>query len=177
MEWRWKDLKELKATISQYEDSLRRARVPLEETLASRGDQSNTKAKGAMAITSVADDTPPVSTMPEPSTAPPGEEQTHSMEVDDEDDCQPPASPVFHMEDKLLMGGDVVGVEGSHLLKAVMAVMRVPPFRRPIPLTWPPPTYLCEALQVNASRTSMKKVQNSCIGKAKDGTLLEGRGS
>ena len=52
-----------------------------------------------MATTLVADDTPPVSTMPEPLTSPPGEEQTCSMEVDDRDDHQPPASPVSHRED------------------------------------------------------------------------------
>ena len=41
------------------------------------------------------------------------EEQTHSMEVDDGDEGQPPASPISHREDKLLTGGDVVGVEGE----------------------------------------------------------------
>ena len=66
-----------------------------------------------MATTPVADDAPPVSTMPEPLTAPPGEEQTHSMEVDDRDDSQPPASPVSYKEDELLTGGNVVGVEGE----------------------------------------------------------------
>ena len=66
-----------------------------------------------MATTPVADDTPPVSTMPEPLTPPPGEEQTHSMEVDDGDDCQPPASPISYREDKILTGGNAVGVEGE----------------------------------------------------------------
>ena len=51
--------------------------------------------------------------MPEPLTPPPGEEQTHSMEVDDGDDRQPPASPISYREDELLTGGNVVGVEGE----------------------------------------------------------------
>ena len=66
-----------------------------------------------MATTPVADDAPPVSAMPEPLTPPPGEEQTHSMEVDDRDDHQPPASPVSYREDELLTGGNAVGVEGE----------------------------------------------------------------
>ena len=117
MEQRRKDLNSLKATISQYESSLGRVRVQPEGTPASEDDPSDPRAKGTqeaeMATTLVADDTPIVSAMPEPLTSPPGEEQTHSMEVDDGDDHQPPASPVSHREDELLMGGDVVGVEGE----------------------------------------------------------------
>ena len=113
MEWRWKDLKGLEVTISQYESSLERARVQPEETPASEDDPSNSGAEGTIATTLVADDAPLVSAMPEPLTSPPGEEQTHSMEVDDGDDCQPPASPVSYREDKLLTGSDVVGVEGE----------------------------------------------------------------
>ena len=71
-------------------------------------------AEGAeMATAPAADDAPPVSTMPEPLTSPPGEEQTHSMEVDDGGDRQPPASPVSNREDELLTGDNVVGVEGE----------------------------------------------------------------
>ena len=66
-----------------------------------------------MATTPVADDAPPVSAMPEPLTSPPGEDQTRSMEVDDGDDRQPPASPISHREDKLLTGDNAVGVEGE----------------------------------------------------------------
>ena len=111
MEQRRKDLKGLQATISPYESSLRRARVQSGETPASEDDPSNSGAKGAMATTPVADDTPPVSTMPEPLTSPPGEDQTCSMEVDDRDDCQPPASPISHREDELLTSDNAVGVE------------------------------------------------------------------
>ena len=113
MEQRQKDLKSLNATISQCESSLGGALVQPQETLASGDDPSDSKAKGAMASTPVADDAPPVSATPEQLTSPPGEEQMHSMEVNDGDDCQPPASPVSHREDELLTGGDAVGVEGE----------------------------------------------------------------
>ena len=66
-----------------------------------------------MATTPIANDAPAVSTMPGPLTSPPGEEQTCSMEVDDRDDHQPPASPISHREDEILTGGDVVSVEGE----------------------------------------------------------------
>ena len=66
-----------------------------------------------MATTPVADDTPPVSATPESLTSPPGEEQTRSMEVDDRDDHQPPASPISHREDKLLTRNNAVGVGGE----------------------------------------------------------------
>ena len=74
MEQRWKDLKGLEATISQYESSLGRAWVQPEGTLASEDDPSNSRAEGAqeaeMATTPVADDAPAVSTTPEPLTFP-----------------------------------------------------------------------------------------------------------
>ena len=117
MEQKWKDIKGFEVTISHYESSLGRAWVQPEETLASEDDPSDSGAEGAkeaeMATTPVADDTPSVSTMPEPLTPPPCEEQTHSMKVDDGDDCQPPASPVSYREDELLTGGNAVGVEGE----------------------------------------------------------------
>ena len=117
MERRQKDIKGLEVTISHYESSLGRARVKPEETLASEDDPSDSGAEGTkeaeMATTPVADDVPPVSIMPEPLTPPPGEEQAHSMEVDDGDDRQPPASPVSYRKDELLTGGNVVGVEGE----------------------------------------------------------------
>ena len=117
MEQKWKDIKGLEVTISHYESSLGRAQAQPEETPASEDNPSNSGAKGAkeaeMATTLVADDAPPVSAMPEPLTLPPGEEQTHSMEVDDGDDCQPSASPISYREDDLLTGGNAVGVEGE----------------------------------------------------------------
>ena len=113
MEWRWKDLKGLNSTISQYEVSLGGDQVQSEGTLAHEDDPSDSKAEGAMATTPVADNAPAVSAAPESLTSPPGEEQTRSMEVDDGDEGQPPASPISHREDKLLTGGGVVGVEGE----------------------------------------------------------------
>ena len=113
MEWRWRDLKGLKATISKYESSLRGAQVQSEGTPARKDDLSDSEAKGTMATTPVANDAPAVSATPESLSSSPGEEQTCSMELDDGDDSQPPASPVSHREDELLTGRDVVGVEGE----------------------------------------------------------------
>ena len=113
MEQRWKDLKGLDSTISQYETSLGGAQVQSEGTLAHDDDPSDSKAKGTMATTLVANDAPAVSATPESLTSPPGEKQTRSMEVDDGDEGQPPASPISHREDELLTGGGAVGVEGE----------------------------------------------------------------
>ena len=113
MEQRWKDLKGLNSTISQNETSLGGAQVQSEGTLACDDDPSDSEAEDAMATTPVGDDAPAASTPPESLTSPPGEEQTHSMEVEGGDDSQPLASPVSHGEDDLLTGGDAVGVEGE----------------------------------------------------------------
>ena len=113
MEQRQKDLKGLEATVSQYECSLGGAQAQPDDAPASDDDKSDSGAEGAMTTTPVANDAPPVSATPESLTSPPGEEQTCSMEVDDRDDRQPPASPVSHREDELLTGGDAVGVEGE----------------------------------------------------------------
>ena len=104
MEWKWKDLKGLEATISEHESHLRGG---------CENDPSDSKAKGAMAITPVAKDAPSVSATPESLTPPLGEEQTRTMEVDDGDEHQTPASSVSHREDDLLTGDTVVGVEGE----------------------------------------------------------------
>ena len=66
-----------------------------------------------MAITPVADDAPSASAAPESLTSPLDEEQTCTIEVDDWDEHQIPASPVSHREDDLLTGDTVVGVEGE----------------------------------------------------------------
>ena len=104
MEQKRKDLKGLEATISQYKSHLRGGH---EDNL------SDSEAKGAMAITPVADDALPVGATPESLTCPLGKEQTRTMEVDDGDRRQTPASPVSHREDELLIGNTVVGVEGE----------------------------------------------------------------
>ena len=102
MEQKQKDLKGLEATIFEYESH---PRGDCED------DPSDSEAEGAMATTPVAYDAPSVSTAPESLTSPPGEEQTHTMEVDDGDEHQIPASPISHREDELLTGDTVVGVE------------------------------------------------------------------
>ena len=73
MEWRWRDLKGLDSTISQYESSLSGAQVQTEG--GCDDDLSDSKAKGAMATTSVANDAPAVNATPESLTSPPGKEQ------------------------------------------------------------------------------------------------------
>ena len=50
---------------------------------------------------------------PESLTSPLGEEQTHTMEVDDGDEHQTSASPISHKDNELLTGDTVVGVEGE----------------------------------------------------------------
>ena len=104
MEQKQKDLQGLKATISQYESCLRGG---------CEDDSSDSKAEGAMAIIPVADNAPSASAAPESLASPPGGEQTHTMEVDDGDEHQAPASPVSPGEDNLLTGNTVVGVEGE----------------------------------------------------------------
>ena len=104
MEWKQKDLKGLEATISEYKSHLRGG---------CEDNPSDSEVKGAMAITPVANDAPPASAAPESLTSPQGEEQTHTIEVDDGDEHQTPASPVSHREDDLLTGDTVVGVEGE----------------------------------------------------------------
>ena len=103
-----------------------------------------------MAIMPVADNTPPVSTTTQPSNPPPVEEEAPLMEVDEGNDSPPLASPVSPGEDEILTGSGMTGVEGgwpilrSDLPKAKRAVMRTPPFRRPLLAS--PNAYLREAL-------------------------------
>ena len=104
MEQKRKDLKGLKTTISEYESCLRGGH---------EDGSSDSRTEGGMAITPVADDALPAGTAPESLTSPLGEEQTCTMEVDDWDKHQTPASPVSHREDAILTGDTVVGVEGE----------------------------------------------------------------
>ena len=115
MDLRRKDLKSLSVAISQHKSSLGWDQP--EETTSSDDSSSDHGAGDAeeaeMAITPVADDALPVSAMTHPPSPPPVKEQTHSMEVDDGNDGQPPASPVSPREDELLTGSGAVGVEGE----------------------------------------------------------------
>ena len=112
---RWKDLESLSMAISQHESSLGRGWDQPEETTTSDDGLSDHGAgdteEAGMTITPVADDAPPVSATTHPPDPPPAEEQT--MEVDDGNDGQPPASPVSPREDEILTGSGVVGVEGE----------------------------------------------------------------
>ena len=104
MERKWKDLQGLKATISEYECHLRGGH---------EDDSSDFKAEGAMDITPVADNTPSASSAPESLASPLDGEQIRTMEVDDGDEHQAPASPISPGEDDLLTGNAVVDVEGE----------------------------------------------------------------
>ena len=104
MEQKQKDLKGLEATISENESHLGGGH---------EDGSSNSGTEGAMAITPVVNNAPPASSTPESLTSLLGEEQTRTMEVDDGDEHQTPASPVSHREDDLLTGDTVVGVEGE----------------------------------------------------------------
>ena len=104
MEQKWKYLKGLEGTISEYESHLRGGR---------EDDLSDSEAKDAMAITPVAGNVPSASTAAESLIPDPGEEQTRTMEVDDQAEYRILASPISPKEDDLLMGGTVVGVEGD----------------------------------------------------------------
>ena len=64
-----------------------------------------------MATASGVDDAPSESAMTPASDPPQTEGQTHAMEVDDEGTPSHSASPISTVEDDLLMGGGVVGVE------------------------------------------------------------------
>ena len=66
-----------------------------------------------MAITSVANDAPPVSATTQPSDPLPVEEEAPLMEVDEGNDGPPPASPVSPGEDEMLTGSGAAGVEGE----------------------------------------------------------------
>ena len=70
---KWKDLKGLEGTISEYESHLRGGH---------EDDSSDSKAKDAMAITPAAGNVPSASTAAESLIPPPGEELTCTMEVD-----------------------------------------------------------------------------------------------
>ena len=147
-----KDLKGLSLAISQHESCL--GRYKAEETTTSEDSLSDHGAGDAeeaeMAITPVANNAPPVSATTQPPDPPPVEEEAPLMEVDEGNDGPPPSSPVSRGEDEMLTGSGMAGVEGkwpilrSHLPKAKRAVMRTPPFRRP--LLTSPNTYLQEAL-------------------------------
>ena len=115
---RRKDLKSLRASISHHKSNLRQGQ-PEDDNLSDHGAGEATEAE--MAIAPEADDTPSRSAMTQSSDPPPAEGQAHAMEVDDEDGSPPPASPVSPVNDDLLTGSGVVGVEGDMANRTVLS--------------------------------------------------------
>ena len=66
-----------------------------------------------MAIAPETGDTPSASAPEQSSNPPPAKSQFHAMEVDNEQDDPPPASPVSPADDDLLTGGDMADIEGD----------------------------------------------------------------
>ena len=106
---RCKDLESLRVCISHHESHLGQDpsedNTPGDEGLFSHG------AEAEMATGPGADDAPSENTMTRASDPPLTEGQTHAMEVDDEGIGSPPSSPISTVEDDLLTGGGVIGVE------------------------------------------------------------------
>ena len=107
---RRKDLESLRAAISHHKSNLGQGQ-PEDDNLSDHGAGEATEAE--MAIAPEANDTPSRSTTTQSSDPSPAEGQAHAMEVDDGDGGPPPASPVSPVDDDLLTGGGVVGVEGD----------------------------------------------------------------
>ena len=120
-----------------------------------------------MATAPEVDNTPSESITTQASDPPPTEGQTHAMEVDDEGTHSHPASPISTVEDDLLMGGGVIGVE-SDLAHLTVSSPRSPngegeeaSVRRHSP-HWLQGDW--EAPSVVTSRTPSKKKQGHCTG-------------
>ena len=112
---RWKDIENLRVAISHHKSNLGQGQPG---DVATNDDDSSDHgareaAEAEMAIAPEADDTPSGSATTQSSDPPPADGQAHAMEVDDKDGDPPPASPVFPVDDNLLTGGGVVGIEGD----------------------------------------------------------------
>ena len=109
---RWKDIENLRVAISHHESNLGWGQP--EDVATHDDDLSDHRAReAAEAEMAAAPDTPSVSATTQSSDPPPAEGQAHAMEVDDEDGYPRPASPVSPVDDDLLTGGGVAGVEGG----------------------------------------------------------------
>ena len=106
---RHKDLESLKERISYHESHL--GQDPLEDNTSCDDGLSGHGVEAEMATAPGAGDAPPGSATTQASDPPPTEGQTHAMEVDDESTRSPLASPVSSVDDDLLTGGGVIGVE------------------------------------------------------------------
>ena len=108
---RGKDLESLREHISYYESCLGQDlsgdNTPDDDSLFGHGAQAR------MATAPGVDDAPSKSATTQASDPPPTEGQTHAMEVGGEGTHPCSASPVSTVEDDLLMGGGVIGVESD----------------------------------------------------------------
>ena len=102
---RWKDLESLRVAISHHESNLG------QDQSEDHGAREAPQAE--MATAPEADDAPLGSTVTQSSDPPPAEGQTRAMEVDDDDSSPPPTSPISPVDDDLLTGSGVVGVEAD----------------------------------------------------------------
>ena len=111
MDLRCKDLESLKERISYHESHLRQD--PSEDNTPSDDGLFSHGAETEVATAPGADDAPSGSAMTQASDSPPTEGQTHAMEVDDEGTRSHPASPISPVDNDLLTGGGVIGVEAD----------------------------------------------------------------
>ena len=147
---RWQDLESLRVAISHHESNLGWGQPG---DITTNDDDSSDHGAGdaaeaEMATTPVVDDTPSGSATTQSSYPPPAGGQTHAMEVDDKDGGPPLASPISPGEDDLISSHLI----SSHLPRAMMVVVRMPAFRRPLLTSSAMP--FCEALPANASKMS-----------------------
>ena len=106
---RHKELERLRGCISYYESHL--GQDPSEDNTPDDDGLFGHGAQARVATAPGVDDTPSESTTTPASDPPPTEGQTDAMEVDDEGTHSHPASPVSTVEDDLLTGSGVIGVE------------------------------------------------------------------
>ena len=108
---RHKDLESLRVHISHHESNLRQdpseGNTPGDDSLFDHG------AEAEMATAPAADDAASESATTQASDPLPTEGQTHAIEVDDEGIGLPPTSPISSVDDDLLTGGGVIGVEAD----------------------------------------------------------------
>ena len=108
---RLKDLESLRVRISNHESHL--GQDPSEDNTPGDDGLFGHGAEAEMATAMGVDDASSESARTQASDPPPTEGQTHTMEVDDEGICSPPASPISPVDDDLLTGGGAIGVEAD----------------------------------------------------------------
>ena len=110
-----KDIESLKVAISHHQSNLGWGESG--DAAPDDDDSSDHEAGKAveseMAIAPETGNTPSVSALEQPSNSPPAENQSHAMEVDEEQGDPPPASPVSHVDDDLLTSRGMANIEGD----------------------------------------------------------------